>query len=183
MFAPLQLTYFTCTSAIEDYCALQNKKVCQKNKILEYYKCTLLSWTYGPDKVKNTKGVQHFDVNLARPFVFKFTDFCILFKNKYKLLFWIPKNLVSRSIRFFWYPYSYTSWHFMSCHGCHKMAFLAILWQLPIFPVLMWYVIFIFLRFDLGFGGLMVGGWVDGRGLGWILNMYESTQDWSINKH
>ena len=179
MFAPLQLSYSTCTSAIEDYCALQNKKVCQKNKIFEYYKCTLISWTYGPDKVKNTIGVQHFDVNLARPFVFKFTDFSILFKNKYQLLFWIPKNLVSRSIRFFWYPYSYTSWHFMSCHGCHKMS------QNGIFGFLMttshfsrFDVICHFHIFTVWFGVW----WVDGRGVGWILNMYESTQDWSINK-
>ena len=31
-------------------------------------------------------------------------------------------------------------------------------------------------RFDLGFGGF------DGRGVGWVFNWYENTQDWSIDK-
>ena len=55
-------------------------RVCQKKtKILENCKCTLISWTALPSKVKNYIGVHHFDENLARSFVFKFTKRKVIF--------------------------------------------------------------------------------------------------------
>ena len=66
-------------------------RVCQKNKILENCKCTLISWTHGPNKVKNSKGVYHFDVNLARAFAFKFTKGKVKFiKGKCEIFVFCP---------------------------------------------------------------------------------------------
>ena len=65
--------------------------MCQKNKILENCKCTLISWTHGPNKVKNSKGVYHFDVNLARAFAFKFTKGKVKFiKGKCEIFVFCP---------------------------------------------------------------------------------------------
>ena len=63
----------------------------KKHKILENCKCTLISWTHGPNKVKNSKGVYHFDVNLARAFAFKFTKGKVKFiKGKCEIFVFCP---------------------------------------------------------------------------------------------
>ena len=60
---------------VQYFCKKENivktvvSKVCKKNKVLENHKCTLISWTYGSSEGENSKGVNHFDLNLARSFV------------------------------------------------------------------------------------------------------------------